>query len=562
MPGPVIGFSGEQADVHHRLNTDLLFFAKHAPLLIKGKRPGEIVPWTPNVGQRYLHDRLEDQIRRKGWVRVVVPKGRQVGVSTYVQMRFYHKVRSNRGMSAFILSHEGKTTAKIFRMAEFAHDNIQAALRPEVGKSNVNQMTFPNLGSDYAVGTAGNENVGRGGTAQLFHGSEAAYWEHDYAIQDGALESIGLVPGTEIILESTGNGPKGLFYDKCQMALRTPPQGVYEMVFIPWYWLGDYEIADDPMDPAELTAEEEEFCRHHFVRPFPYHSSPIPRAQQIRKMLWRRMKILDFATSGGGTNVEAGELKFKSVYPSAPVEVFLATLVSLFQAAAIMAARRSTITDPDAPLVAGVDPAGDSDTADRTVIVLRRGRHMEKVLTYPRMTPMRLAGIVARDVIDKAGARMVFIDRGYGEGTIDRLREMGYARRVVGVAFNERPMEPDRFLNKRSEMIFAFAKWLNDRDVRIPDSDEVHADLACVPLDEETSNGLKFIVSNSVLKKANGGRSLDIVAAGALTFAYPVRSENADGSAAFRKVAATGSGFRKAGEGPLRSLSGRRRPAA
>lgn len=534
---------------HERLNDDFYFFAEHAPLLIKTKEGGDLVKFVPNKAQRYIHRMLEDQRRRKGWVRALLLKGRQQGGSTYVNARYYHKASRHRGISVFILSHEGKTTDKLFDMVKRFQDNVDARIKPAEGKSNTRQLVFSGLGSDYAAGTAGNEQVGRGGTAQLFHGSEAAYWEHAYAIQDGALKSIGLVPGTEIILESTANGPLGLFYEKCQQALLG--QGDYILIFVPWFWQDEYERE---FDGSPLDDEETEFIKTYFTSPFPDDRYPISKEKALRKIMWRRAEILDLSTAN---NSEIGKAKFRQIYPSNPIEAFLSSGVGLFRADAIMAARKNIeLVDPTAPLVAGVDPAGDSDRSDRTVISLRRGRVLEEVMVYPSMTPMRLAGIVATEVIEKRGALMAFIDRGYGEGTIDRLNEMGYGRRVMGIAFNERALQENIYLNKRSEIIIETAKWLNAGGVRIPDRDDIHADLACMPLDQETSNGLKFIPSKREIKKSLGGRSTDILDSLALTFSYPVRRDV--GGQLWRKADPGARGFAKGGGG-LISLAKKRR---
>jgi len=328
-------------------------------------------------------------------------------------------------------------------------------------------------------------------------------------------------------LESTANGPKGLFYDMCQLALKDPPMGDYTLIFVPWFWQDEYERDVDP-EFVPTKKEEDLITSHIRAKPFPFDAQIISRERALRKIAWRRAKILSYATASGGVNLEAGEAEFRSIYPKNPIEAFLSTGIGLVQADAIEAARASKITDEFAPLLVGVDPAGDSEKSDRTVLVLRRGRVIEDVITYPHMTPMRLAGIIAQDIISKRGAEMVFIDRGYGEGTIDRLVEMGYGKYVMGIAFNERALEPDIYLNKRSEIIIKFAKWINERGVRIPDRDDVHADLACMPLDETTSIGLRCIKSKREIKKILG-RSPDIYDAGALTFSFPVRRDSLPG---------------------------------
>lgn len=530
--------------VHDRLTNDLDFFCRHAPLIVKDKQ-GQFVNFKLNKAQRYAHDRLEDQRRRKGWVRALILKGRQQGMSTYINARFYHKTVRTPGTSTFILSHEGNTTSKLFDMVRRFYEFSNPLMRPEIGKDNPRQMTFSKLGSDYSAATAGNEQAGRGGTAQLFHGSEAAYWEHAYAILDGALKSIALLPGTEIILESTANGPVGLFYDKVKQAIKG--DGDYELIFIPWIWDQNYERNV----PHEFlpTLEEEEFAAAYFSQPFPYDTQPISRAQVLRKLAWRRAEIIDLST---GDNLESGRAKFRTIYPSNPIEAFQSTGVGLFRPDAIVSARKNfSLTDDIAARIAGVDPAGDSDNSDRTVISIRQGRYWEKVVKYDRMRPMELAGIIAK-LIDSEKLEMVFIDRGYGEGTIDRLNEMGFGRKVMGIAFNERPSSPDLYMNKRSEMICEAAKWLNAGDVRIPDDNDIHAALSSIPLDEQTSNGLRFLKSKREIKRALGGALLlDIVDAFALTFAYPVR-RNFDSAGGWKMKSAA----KKKGDSP--QIAGRR----
>lgn len=554
------------SSIHQRLNDDLDFFLEHGNVVIQDKR-GELIPFRLNVAQRYIHDKLEEQRRRYGWVRALLLKGRQQGGSTYIEARFFHKIVRAVVPRAFILSHESKTTDNLFAMVRRFYENMTAALRPALGADNPREMGFPGLDARYAAGTAGNEQAGRGTTSQLVHGSEAAYWKMAYAISDGLLQSVALLPGTEIILESTANGPVGLFYDKCKQALSGI--GDFILIFVPWFWQDEYERAPESVNGwAGPTEEEEKFIASNFAKAFPYHEKPISRERALRKVAWRRSKIVELAERG---SLEAGNAKFRAIYPSNPVEAFLASAVGIVRADAITQARANFATpvvDEFSARTMGVDPAGAGKKADRTVLAIRQGRRLEKVIRYPKMKPMELAGIIAR-LIAEEGLDMVFVDRGYGEGTIDRLHELGFSRKVVGVAFNERPINP-KYLNKRAEIIIDAADWLNAGDgVAIPDDpeqelvpgnplagvicggDEIHADFAAMPLDKETSNGVKYLPPKEQII-ADFGRSPDIFDAVALTFAYPVRREAA--AVHWRKT----DSVRKAGVGPLASMNRRR----
>lgn len=532
--------------IHHRLNTDLEYFAEQAPMLIKVKEGGGLVKWKLNRAQRYMQACAEKQLKEKGWVRMLLLKGRQQGGSTWTNGRFYHKTSRNKGKSVFILSHEGNTTNKLFDMVKRFHDNVDPRIRPETGKENTRQMIFPGLGSDYAAGTAGNKDVGRGGTAQLFHGSEVAYWEWAYDIQNGALKSIGLLPGTEIILESTANGPIGFFYDKCQAAIQG--QGEYQLCFVPWFWDDTYE-REVPHDFV-LTKEEEVFVATYFEgKIFPFDSEPISKAKALRKMAWRRAEIVDLTK--GTNNPASGAAQFRNIYPSNPIEAFLSSGTGLILPEALTAARASTLTDESAPLIGGVDPASDGPNADRTVIALRRGRHLEDIIIHPKMKPMQLAGIIIR-LLKERGVDMFFVDRAYGDGAIDRCHELGFGQKVQGVYFGESAQNPEVYANKRSEMIIETAKWLNAGSVRIPDQNDVHADFACMPMNKQRSDNVLFVPPKEEIKKILG-RSPDIYDATALTFAHPVARDI--GESRIRKAA----DIKRKSEAGTRTVRGIRR---
>jgi hypothetical protein len=79
-----------EAEQTRRLaKTDLEVFAREY-LKIRAKS-GETRPLIFNEAQRRLHEMLERQLAETGRVRAVVLKARQMGVSTYVAARFYHK---------------------------------------------------------------------------------------------------------------------------------------------------------------------------------------------------------------------------------------------------------------------------------------------------------------------------------------------------------------------------------------------------------------------------------------------------------------------------------------
>jgi len=206
-------------------------------LKIKTKK-GQIHPFKLNKAQIYLHEQIEEQRRRTGKVRKVILKGRQQGISTYAQGRFYWKVTFNGGVSAFILTHEAEATKNLFGMTQRYYELCPASLKPSLDEDSAKSMVFDKLDSGYRVGTAGNKAVGRSMTITHLHGSEVAFWPNAADHLAGILQAVPQEDGTEVLLESTANGEGGVFYDYCMDAKNGI--GEFELVFIPWFWQDDY----------------------------------------------------------------------------------------------------------------------------------------------------------------------------------------------------------------------------------------------------------------------------------------------------------------------------------
>ncbi len=499
-------------EVHSDLTDNFQYFARVA-LKIKTKAKA-IKPFIFNRAQEYLHKRLEAQKKRLGFIRVFIVKGRQQGCSTYVGGRFYHQATRNRGVSVFILSHEAETTKKLFKIVERYHDNCPEPIRPNTKIANRREFQFEDIESDYAIGTAGNENVGRGGTIQLFHGSEVAFWEKTEEIKTGILQSVPDLPDTEIILESTANGLGNMFYDGCMQAL--DGIGVYEVIFIPWFWQEEYQL--NVPDNFTLSAEDLQYQKSYSLT--------------LSQMTWRRMKITDI-----------GAQKFKQEYPGNILEAFQTSGKTFNDPESIMRARRSEVTDSLAPLVLGVDPGR---TTDRSTFVERQGRCMisyeaivleqSQEVESPTPWQMVLAGKIVNR-INVRGYDKVFVDVGEGWGVIDRLIELGFGQIVQGIHFGGKPIEEDQYLNKRAEMWCLMRNWLDGEsgEVSIPDDDKIHKDLMMMPEEKPTSRGLTQLLSKREIRKLHK-MSPDIGDGLALTFAYPVRRVMFENQQRMKKV--------------------------
>ena len=468
--------------VHRRLDEDFSYFAKHA-LMIKSKA-GIIEPFVFNTAQEYLHKELENQLADIGKIRALLVKGRQQGCSTYVEGRYYWKAVRKKGKNVFILSHESETTKKLFKMVERYWELSPKQVRPEAKVANRREFEFKDIGSEYAVGTAGNENVGRGGTVQLFHGSEVAFWEKTEGIKTGILQSVPDMDDTEVILESTANGMSNAFYTMCMDALEGKSD--YIVIFIPWYWQSEYSRVS-PADGVEVLSDEEQEYKDTYKL-------------NDGQMYWRRAKIVEFGEEGGWM--------FKQEYPAFLQEAFQTSGKTLISPQSIIRARKTEIKDESAPLILGVDPAR---TVDRIILAPRQGRnywpHIElKYGKEEEQISIKIAQKVAQ-WIQKHNPDAVNIDAGEGMGVVDQLHRMGYSHLVRGVYFGGGATDKQIYANKRAEMWCRLRDHIQGEDgpVSLPDSNDLQKDLMSMPEpDGATSSGKIRMISKAKVKAALG----------------------------------------------------------
>lgn len=473
---------------------DLRVFGAHC-LKIRDKQ-GVLLPFLMNRAQRHVHRLLEEQIRETGKVRALILKGRQQGISTYLGARFYQKTSLASGKRAFIVAHEMKATDNLFSMVKRYHEHNPLA--PSTGTTNAKELIFDALDSGYKLATAGSKDVGRSNTAQLLHGSEFGFWDNAAEHLAGIGNSVGDGDGTEIVLESTGNGIGNKFHQLWQDS--EAGKGEYIAIFVPWYWQPEYRSAVP--DDFQLSPEDILYQRAYEL--------------DHQQMAWRRNKI---STYGPGF-----EWLFDQEFPATPNLAFRSSTSDPFiRPIAVSAAVNSDYSDLYGPLVVGVDPADCGP--DRTAIIFRQGRLAPEIRTYHGKNTMEVAGLVAKIIIENNPAA-VFIDKiGIGAGIYDRLRELGHGC-VYGVVSGARAAENEVYANKRAECWARMRDWLADYPCRIPDDNELVADL-CAPGFRFDSSGRLLIEKKDDMKK-RGIRSPDLADALAMTFAEYI-SVQADG---------------------------------
>lgn len=468
-------------------------------LKVLPKDGGEPVPFVLNRAQRYIHVRLEQQLKETGKVRALLLKGRQQGGSTYIGGRFYKRTSSELGKSAFIIAHEDKATANLFKMVKRFHKHNPLA--PSTGATNAQELVFDRLDGGYKLATAGSQDVGRSNAVQFLHGSEVAFWKNASAHLAGIGNTVADLPGTEIILETTANGIGNTFHQLWQKAERG--EGEYIAIFVPWFWQDEYEAKVKDGFAESLSEDDQEYMRAYGLT--------------LGQMQWRANKI--------ATYDDGDAWLFDQEYPATPALAFQTSSTNpLISPALVNAAKASTHKDAFGAVVIGCDPASDSDSADRTAIVWRRDRTVLRTETYQKKDEMQIAGILADYWKNGNGKGLrpdaIFIDKGgLGGGIVSRLKELNIP--VIGVMFAEKATDDEQYANKRAEMWWRMRDWLKDQPCRIPaNCPALEADLSA-PQKKTSSNGRKLLESKEDMEK-RGVRSPDLGDALALTFAEPV----------------------------------------
>jgi hypothetical protein len=195
-------------------------------------------------------------------------------------------------------------------------------------------------------------------------------------------------------------------------------------------------------------------------------------------------------------------------FPSAGEDQFIAP--SIVDAAM----QRPLYKDKTAPVVIGIDPARGG--ADSTVILVRQGRDIVKIMRYHGEDTMEIVGRVI-DAMEEFKPVLTCIDEGgLGYGILDRLTEQRY--KVRGVNFGWKAKNSIMYGNKRAEIWGLMKDWL--KTASVPADRQLRADLTG-PMKKPNSSGTIFLEGKKEMR-SRGLASPDAADALAITFAFPV----------------------------------------
>jgi len=424
-------------------------------LRIRPRAGGERIPFILNNAQQVLHARIEAERQTYGMVRALIPKARRMGVSTYIGGRYFHQVGTQFGRRAQVVAHRGDSAANLHReIKEFAA-GLPPAVRPSTSATNAYELIFDGLKSLYKVASADGGDIGRSDDFHNLHLSEAAFFDNTEDLSSGLLQTVQNLPGTEIAMESTGNGQSGMFFDMCEEANRQQNKGLWRIHFLPWSVMPEYR-AEMPF-AWKAPKDFEDYGKMHGL--------------DVEQVYWFWQQNYTIATMNGGQPETIHRLT-RQEYPAVYSECFMAdSTLDFFPASVVTAAMmRKPAPSAGALKLLCVDPAGDGQ--DKPFVCDRQGSAIG-ARVWGELTSrdynVQADWLVA--TFERFDMDAILIDvTGIGKGLLDavrlRMRRHG-PEKVVAVTFSHGAMNDVLFGNRRSELHDKLQRWLQG-DVSIP----------------------------------------------------------------------------------------------
>jgi hypothetical protein len=367
-------------------------------------------------GVRYFNlNRAQQEYSRRCGPRNIVLKARQVGMTTYIAARFFIQTITRPGTLSVQVAHSDDSAQAIFNIVHRFWENLpNSRLRSGAlfkSRSNVRQIVFPRLDSEYRVETA-DDNAGWGMTIHNLHCSEVPRWPRG---GDETLASLraAVVPTGEIVLESTPNGAAGLFYEEWEKA----EESGYVTHFFPWWYEASYKEEVKGRRIRPFTEEEQELVAKH----------KLTTAQIAwRRTRWRVMReqaAQEYAEDAVSCFLASGECVFE-------MEAILEASAKAADAVESEDNGRLQVWFPAAKqrqYIIGVDSAGGGTEGDYACAqVIERESGLQCAELHGHFPPYELARRIVKLGRKYENALIAVERNNHGYGVLAHLKELHY----------------------------------------------------------------------------------------------------------------------------------------
>ena len=181
------------------------------------------------------------------------------------------------------------------------------------------------------------------------------------------------------------------------------------------------------------------------------------------------------------------------------------------------AIRRDIEIPEDTKPIWGLDVARFG--ADKTALCKRYGNVVTEITSWQGLDLMQTVGRVMAEYEGLAPSMRpseILVDSiGVGGGVVDRLRELGAP--VRGINVGEAPAMGNTYMNLRAELWFKTKGWLEDRSCKLPNDDQLLAELTSIRYGFTPGGKMKAESKDDMRKR--GLKSPDLADALCLTMA-------------------------------------------
>ena len=215
-------------------------------LRIRLKDPGDgpaIVPYRLNTVQLLMANYIAFCWDQGLPVRIMLPKGRQMGTSTFFQALFFTLCELKDGYHVCTVAHDEAGAIEIFSKSKTFYREMPPNWGIELLSEQKGRMHWAN---ESALGSATiktGDALGKGATLNAIHFSESANFSDKGIDAHGAVASImnSLAEGSMslVIHESTAKGRDPFYYPMCEAARLGLND--FQLIFLPWYLENGYQ---------------------------------------------------------------------------------------------------------------------------------------------------------------------------------------------------------------------------------------------------------------------------------------------------------------------------------
>ncbi len=280
--------------------------------------PSGVIPFKANDTQRRFIKNLH--------YRNLTLKARQLGMTTLVCLMWLDYALFNRNVRCGIVAQDDPSATAFFRdKVKFAYDNLDPELKKmfPLRSSNTNELLFAHTGPGGEQQDSGIRVATSFASATLHRLLVSEYAKICAKFPDKANEIvIGTIPTVPenglVIIESTGEGAEGDFFERVKKAEKLSQEGrkpnvkEFQLHFYPWFIDSQYE-----MEPAGVLMTPE------LIRYFSDVEKEMGVTLSPRKRAW-------YAATLEGSFSGNQEEKMFSQYPSTPNEPFFVSTEGVY----------------------------------------------------------------------------------------------------------------------------------------------------------------------------------------------------------------------------------------